>query len=162
MEDHLHDREMRTVIRDQCSSRLKVTSGVPQGSVLGPLMFVIYVNDLSDEVDSYINLFADDAKLMRKFENVNDCMMLQKDLNKINSWSKSWQMEFNLSKCKVMEFGKSKKRVRYDYEMNGVSLEKSKEEVDLGVTVRGLDSRQNCWREDEFIKEGESGFFVSG
>ena len=49
--------------------------------------------------------------------------------------SKSWQMKFNLSKCKVMEFGKSKKRVRYDYEMTGVRLEKSKEEVDLGVTV---------------------------
>ena len=134
MEDYLHDREMRTAIRDQCSSWLKVTSGVPQGSVLGPLMFVIYINDLSHEVDSYINLFADDAKLMRKVENVNDCMMLQNDLNKINSWNKSWQMEFNLSKCKVMEFGKSKKRVRYDYEMNGVRLEKSKE-VDLGVTV---------------------------
>ena len=90
----------------------KVTSGVPQESVLGPLMFVIYINDLSDEVDSYINLFVHDAKLMSKVENVNDCMTLQNYLNKINSWSKSWQMEFNLSKCEVMEFGKSKKRVR--------------------------------------------------
>ncbi len=57
-----------------------------------------------------MNLFADYAKLMRRVENVNDCMVLQDYLNKINRWRKSWQMEFNLSKSKVMGFGKSKKR----------------------------------------------------
>ncbi len=98
-------------------------------------MFVIYVNNINEEIDSYMNLFVDDAKLMRRVENVNDCMVLQDDLNKTNRWNKSWQMEFNLSKCKVMEFGKSKKRIQYHYEMDGVKLKKSKEEVDLGVTV---------------------------
>ncbi len=98
-------------------------------------MFVIYVNDINEEIDSYVNLFVDDAKLMRRVENVNDCMVLQDDLNKINRCNKSWQMEFNLSKCKVMEFGKSKKRIQYHYEMDGVKLQKSKEKADLGVTV---------------------------
>ncbi len=72
---------------------------------------------------------------MRRVENVNDCMVLQDDLNKITRWSKSLQMEFSLSKCKVMEFGKSKKRIQYHYEMDGVKLQKSKEKADLGVTV---------------------------
>ncbi len=127
--DYLDDRDMRIVIQDQNSS------GFPQGSVLGPIIFVIYVNDINEVIDSYMNLFADDAKLMRRVENVNDSMVLQDDLIKINKWSKSGQMEFNLSKCKVMEFGKSKKRIQYHYEMDDVKLKKSKEEVDLGVTV---------------------------
>ncbi len=135
MEDYLDDREIRTVIHDQNSSWLKVTSDVPQGSVLGPIKFVIYVNDINEETDSYMNLFTDDAKLMRRIDNVNDCMVLQDDLNKINRWSKSWQIKFHLSKCKVMEFGKSKKIIQYYYDMDGVKLKKSKEEVDLGVTV---------------------------
>ncbi len=84
MEDYLDDREIRTVIHDQNSSWLKVTSDVPQGSFLWPIKFVIYVNDINEETDSYMNLFTDDAKLMRRIDNVNDCMVLQDDLNKIN------------------------------------------------------------------------------
>ncbi len=76
MEDYLDDREIRTVIQNQNSSWLKVTSDVPQGSVLGPIKFVIYVNDINEETDSYMNLFTDDAKLMRRIDNVNDCMVL--------------------------------------------------------------------------------------
>ena len=135
MEDYLTDREMRTVIRNERSSWLKVTSGVPQGSVLGPVMFGVYVNDMVEGIDSYINLFADDAKVMRRVKDEDDCRKLQEDLGKIDEWSKIWKMNFNLGKCKVMEFGKSSKRVHWDYRMGGVSLEKSKEEVDLGVTV---------------------------
>ncbi len=84
MEDYLDDREMRPVIQDKNSSWLKITSGVLQGSVLGMIMFVIYTNDINEEIDSYMNLFADDAKLMRRVENVNGCMVLQDDLAKIN------------------------------------------------------------------------------
>ncbi len=84
IENYLDERKTRTVIQDQNSSWLKVTSGVPKGSMLGPTMFVIYVNDINEEIDSYMNLFADDAKLMRRVEDVNDCMVLQDDLNKIN------------------------------------------------------------------------------
>ena len=100
MKDYLNEREMRTVIKkNDCSSWLKVMSGVPQGSVLGPIMFLVYVNDLIDGIDSHINLFADDAKLMRRVQDVDDCMMLQRDTEKISDWSKTWQMEFNVKKC---------------------------------------------------------------
>ena len=79
-------------------------------------MVGIYVNGLPDRVESHINLFADDAKIMRRVENVNDCMKLQEDLDKISGWTRTWQMEFNLKKCKVMEFGKSR-RVHGNYMM---------------------------------------------
>ena len=134
MTDYLSGREMRTVIRNESSSWLEVTSGVPQGSVLGPVMFGIYVNDLVDGIGSYINLFADDAKLMRGVNNIGDCKKLQEDLDKVGEWGRKWQMEFNKNKCKVMEFGKSR-RVHWDYTMEDVRLEKSSEELDLGVTI---------------------------
>ena len=88
MKDYLSEREMRTVVRNSSSSWLKVTSGVPQGSVLGPVMFGIYVNDLPDGIESHINFFADDAKIMRRVENENDCKKLQDDLDKISGWSR--------------------------------------------------------------------------
>ena len=75
--DYLKDREMRTVIRDTYSTWAKVTSGVPQGSVLAPIMFQIYVNDMHIGLNSYINLFADDAKLLRVIKSKEDCLLCQ-------------------------------------------------------------------------------------
>ena len=100
---------MRTVIREATSSRRNVTSGVPQGSVLAPIMFQIYVNDMQCGVTSYMNMFADDAKLMRVIKNTVDCQELQGDIDKIDEWSKRWKLDFNAKKCHVMELGKSKK-----------------------------------------------------
>ena len=108
MEDFLKDREMRTVIKGQKSTWKKVLSGVPQGSVLAPIMFAIYINDLPQGVNSYMSLFADDAKIQRKVEKKEDCEALKQDLNKIYAWCDKWQMEFNTKKCSVMHFGKSK------------------------------------------------------
>ena len=83
-----------------------VSSGVPQGSVLGPIMFLLCVNDMPIGINSYMNMFADDAKIMRKVKNLEDCNKLQEDLDKIYEWSVKWQMEFNISKCHVMKMGK--------------------------------------------------------
>ena len=79
---------MRTVIREAASSWRNVISGVPQGSVLVPMMFQIYVNDMQCGVTSYMNLFADDTKLMTVVKNTDDCQELQGDINKIDEWSK--------------------------------------------------------------------------
>ncbi|MPC89884.1 hypothetical protein E2C01_084847 [Portunus trituberculatus] len=79
---------MRTVIRDTYSSWGKVTNRVPQGSVLVPIMFQVYVNDIHIGINSYINLFAGDAKLLRVIKTRKDCLLLQEDLNKIYEWSK--------------------------------------------------------------------------
>ena len=136
MGEYLKDREMRTVIRDIHSSWKRVTSGVPQGSVIAPIMFQIYVNDMQNGVTSYINLFADDAKMFRVIESQDDCQQLQMDINKIYDWSLRWKLEFNAKKCHVMEIGKSKRRPRWDYKMEEVVIKKSNEEKDLGVIIQ--------------------------
>ena len=80
----------------------QVTSGVPQGSVLGPLLFICYINDLPKEVNSAVKLYADDVLLYRAIHSIADRDMLQKDLDIINKWAESWQMTFNLSKCELV------------------------------------------------------------
>ena len=135
MKNFLTKREMRTVVRGTKSSWLEVTSGVPQGSVLAPIMFIIYINDMTEGVTSYMNMFADDAKLLRKVADEDDCVALNQDLEKISEWSKKWEMSFNTKKCSVLEFGKSKRRVVGNYFLNNEKIMKRTEEKDLGVVV---------------------------
>ena len=110
----LHQRSQRVVIRGETSESLPVTSGVPQGSVLGPVLFLIFINDLPLDVISPLSLFADDSKVfsrivtnknIRNNENENGNEMLQKDLNTITKWAETWKMEFNVDKCKIMHLG---------------------------------------------------------
>ena len=96
---------------ENCGKRQKsewkiVMSGIPQGSVLAPIMFLIYVNDMIEGVSSYTSLFADDAKLLRKISNQEDCQELQRDLDRIYNWSKTWEMEFNTKKVSFAGNGK--------------------------------------------------------
>ena len=136
MKSYLTDRKMKTVIRGASSNWAEVGSGVPQGSVLAPLMFLIYINDLPDGVSSYMNMFADDAKIMRQVRNPEDCQKLQQDLDKLNEWSVKWSMEFNANKCHVMEMGKSIHRPHARYNLGGIELQKSENEKDLGIIVK--------------------------
>ena len=110
-----------------------VKSGIPQGSVLGPILFVIFINDMPDTIDSMCQLFADDAKIFRSIRSVNDNGVLQNDLDKLSEWSERWQLPFNTGKCKSLHIGKKNKhRI---YEMNGQQLDQVKEEKDLGVLI---------------------------
>ena len=84
------------------SSLVKQSSGIPQGTILGPLLFLIYINDLPQNLTSNSLLFADDLKIFaRSNENVN----FQNEILKINSWCKDWLLQFNTDKCKQMSFG---------------------------------------------------------
>ena len=74
----------------EASSPVKVTFGVPQGTILGPLTFLLFINDIHENLDSNLRLFADDALLYRSIDTVNDCIILQNDIDKLVSWSKSW------------------------------------------------------------------------
>ena len=143
MKNYLVGREMRTVVRGIKSEWRKVTSGVPQGSVLGPIMFLVYINDMPTGVDSYMNMFADDAKIMRKVRNLEDCNKLQEDLDKIYEWGKQWQMEFNISKCHVMKMGKSKYRPYKEYKLGEETVKEVSEEKDLGVIIQNNLSPEN-------------------
>ena len=137
MSDFLQDREMSTVIRGTASQNREVTSGVPQGSVLAPIMFLIYINDLGEDIsnDSYINMFADDAKIQRKIVNENSCKELQEDINKIKAWSEKWKMEFNVDKCHVVRFGESSKRPEWQYTLGNENITSADKEKDLGVVM---------------------------
>lgn len=102
IEDFLTNREQTVVVNGKHSGWRRVTSGIPQGSVLGPILFIIYINDLPDVVKSIMLLFADDAKLYREIRSAADHTALQEDVYAMESWSDKWLLRFHPSKCKVM------------------------------------------------------------
>ena len=126
-------RKQRVVLNGEESDWINVTSGVPQGSVLGPLMFILYANDLELGIDCRVFKFADDSKIVIRVRNTNDNIKGQKSLDKVVGWSDRWDMEFNESKCKVLHIGSN--NPKFNYSMNGVWLEGSEVEKDLGVFV---------------------------
>jgi len=101
----LSNREQQVIVNGCQSSWASVASGVPQGSVLGPLMFVLFVNDLPDVVDSCIQLFADDVKLYRRIRRVEDQDSLQTDLVHLEEWAEDNSMKSNPNKCQVLHVG---------------------------------------------------------
>ena len=86
----------------EASLSVSVTSGVPRGAVLGPLLFLIHTNDLPNSVSLSISLFADDSYVYRRIRNTLDCKQLQKDLDNLVIWQKQWSLKFNTSKFKVL------------------------------------------------------------
>ncbi len=97
--------ENRVVINGKASKWVNVTSGLPQGSVLGPLLFIIYINDLDCDIVSKLVKFADDTNLGNRADTLDNVSNIQTDLNRIVNWADTWQMTFNSSKCKVLHIG---------------------------------------------------------
>ena len=85
------------------SSLCTVTSGIPQGSVLGPALFLIYINDITAGIKSQIRLLADDCLIYRSIHSLIDHEILQHDLDTLSSWATCWKMLFNVSKCSVLQ-----------------------------------------------------------
>ena len=139
----LTGRKQRVSINGIKSDWATVTSGVPQGSVLGPLLFIIYINDLDVGINSNISKFADDTKIGRVMNSTEDNIVLQKDLDQLVEWSEKWQMKFNIEKCKVLKLGRLDNGSRYQLDNLDISI--SECERDLGVMVsKDLKPRQNC------------------
>ena len=142
VEAWLTGREQRVVINGKMSAWAPVDSGVPQGSVLGPTLFIIFINDLDmaiDIISSIISKFADDTKVGRIVENDEGRAALQADLDKLLEWADKWQMQFNASKCKVLHIGK--KNQCFSYTMGGhapagMVLQRTVEEKDVGVLIQ--------------------------
>jgi len=132
---YVSNRKQRVIIEGEHSKWLPVLSGVPQGSILGPLLFVLYINDLPECTLSHVKLFADDAKCYRKIETLQDCHDLQKDIDALFEWSKKWGLEFSPRKCKVMSVMRCRNGPTFNYCLNGVHLERVEKFVDLGVTI---------------------------
>ena len=131
----LGSRSQRVVIEGEESESIPVTSGVPQGSVLGPILFLIYINDLPDEVCSQVRLFADDTALYLTMESEDSGSTLQSDLDILSMWETRWDMEFNLSKCQVVHVAGSKRPVKRDYILHGQVLESVTCAKYLGVDI---------------------------
>ena len=112
-EGFLSNRKQRVVIGDNNSKWVEVTSSVPQGSVLGPLLFTIFINDLPDHVRNKCKLYADDCKLVGIIKENEDTISIQQDINELQNWAKTWLMSFNYEKCKVMQFGR--KNIENEY-----------------------------------------------
>jgi ribonuclease P/MRP protein subunit RPP40 len=133
VKDWLSNRRQRVVIDGECAEWIAVVSSVLQGSVLGGLLFNVFIDDIDDAVKfALLKKFADDTKLAMKIKNEEDAIKLQDDLNRIAKWAEEWKMQFNADKCKVMHVGNSNKR--FEYRMNNVTIEAVNEERDLGVT----------------------------
>ena len=132
----LTERRQKVRVGSEFSSWTSVTSGVPQGSVLGPILFIIYINDLIQVLkNSNIRLFADDAKIFKVISSQDDAINLQCDIDKVVNWTKIWKLEFNVSKCKVLHLGVSNNEYNYKMEhLNEITLlQSATEEKDLGV-----------------------------
>jgi len=149
--DYLKDRSQRAVIDGMASERLSVTSGVPQGSILGPLLFVIFINDLPDVVHEQTNtaLYADDIKLHRTIVSVKDCDILQRDLESLNTWSFVSNMKFNASKCKVLTVTRKKSPVTHEYHLGNIYIKrvlkkKGPRRYHLKQSIVGLTCYAHC------------------
>ena len=114
----LGDRSQRVVVEGEESGSVPVTSGVPQGLVLGPILFLIYINDLPVDISLQVRIFDDDTALCVIIEGVNDGQTLQKDLDKLALWEARWDMEFNPSKCQVVQVTGSKKPIQFNYRLH--------------------------------------------
>lgn len=123
-----------TVANNFSSSLTDVISGVPQGSVLGPLLFLIYINDISTNLTSSVRLFADDCVVYRAIKNTDDHHILQNDLND-NCWCDKWLMTLNSTKSKVVSFSRKHATTNFPYSINNAALPHASSYTYLGINV---------------------------
>ena len=135
--NYLQDSTQVVNIRGVISTKHPVTSAVIQGSVLGPIFFAIYINDIDDHVkDCKILKYADDIRIYRCFKSdlisqSENADSFQSDINSIHSWSETWDLNFNISKCCVLHFGRP--NVRSAYKIKDMLLKSKHQEKDLGI-----------------------------
>ena len=132
-ENFLTNRKQRVKVNNCLSKEAAVLSGIPQGSILGPILFTIFINDLPQTVTNICKIFADDTKLYCSPKSYDK---MQQDIDSLLLWSDTWNLHFNVSKCKVLHIGKT--NPEHNYKMNNgegvINVTKCEEEKDLGVT----------------------------
>ena len=119
----LCNRLQTVVIEGEESGSVPVSSGVPQGSVLGPILFLVFINDLPEKLSLQVRLFADDTAVYLTIGGLDDGTVLQNDLDKLSLWESKWDMEFNPSKCQVVRVTTARKAINTVYTLHGQILE---------------------------------------
>ena len=141
---YLTSRMQCVSINTSISAQLPVISGVPQGSILGPLLFLIFVNDLPPSAStSSVFLFADDTKCLKTIRNISDCLSMQKDLQNLTIWSQCWKLNFNVAKCALLRFSSGCSSVIFNYTINDNLISAQETHRDLGIIM----SSDLSWRE---------------
>ncbi|BHF81444.1 hypothetical protein SprV_0702457400 [Sparganum proliferum] len=135
IQSFLLDRCQTVHVGGQQSTEVAVESGVPQGSVLGPTLFIIYVNDCVSELDCGVGMFADDIKLWSVIRTADDEEHLQANLNRLQQWSKDWLLPFNEKKCNILRVGRARSPNHMAYCLNGIPLQEVDSQKDLGVWI---------------------------
>jgi len=141
IQNWLTHRTQKVVVDGEHSRSEPVASGVPQGTVLGPLFFLVYINDINKEVESTLRLFADDSLLYRQIKSPEDQNILQRDIDKLSNWANLWQMKFNIKKCHVLRIKRSRRNTRSQsepectYSMAGVEMTEVEHHPYLGVEL---------------------------
>ena len=146
----LTGRSQQVIVGNSSSTWGSVPSGVPQGSVLGPILFILYVNDLPSLVKSSLTMFADDTKLYRPIRDESDTTALQQDLNALSDWSEKWLLKFNAAKCVVLHCGATNPEAAYSMKQadgHEKVLGKTEVERDLEIyIVNTLKPTTHCRR----------------
>ena len=132
---YLSDRRQRVVLDGQCSEWIPVRSGVPEGSVCGPLLFICFTADLPNLIQTNCIMYADDIKLYHRIKSPSDCAALQADLNRLSSWSRTWRLNLNPTKCHIISFSLRKLPITATYTLNGATLARRTETRDLGILL---------------------------
>ena len=136
MRAYLTNRRQYVSVGQSVSSVLPVLSGVPQGSILGPLLFLIFVNDLPASISSsFVLLFADDAKCLMPISTMSDCLLLQDDVSRLVQWSNTWNLLLNEEKCSIVNFSTSQFPIIFNYFVNGKQIPSKSTQRDLGIVV---------------------------
>ena len=131
----LTQRNQQVVIEGKASDWVPVTSGVPQGTVLGPLLFLTFINDIPTGITSKLRLFADDCLMYRSISSPQDSVNLQHDIDRLHQWSLDWQMKFNTDKCHLMRLTRRRKITSTQYHLGGDQLTSVEEYPYLGRTT---------------------------
>ena len=130
----LADRQQEVVLEGTHSDATTVTSGVPQGTVLGPLLFLVYTNDMPENIPSTTRLFADDSLDYTIIRSKEDQTLLQQDLAKLHEWGHDWLIQFNADKCEVIKITNKRNPIAHDYDIHVTKLQTVKNANYLGVT----------------------------
>ena len=135
IEDFLRDRTQAVVVNGTKSETAPVRSGVPQGSVLGPCLFLVYINDLPDSLTGSARLLADDTAAYSVVKSQADQSLLQKDLDQLAVWEKRWDMVFHPGKCTTLQVSRKRQTLPAQYHLHGHTLETVPSKKYLGVTI---------------------------